>query len=92
MLHLSTMRLVNMNALVHKFTNTLHKNISDKGGVPCTLTTQFVICTLMHRPTDYMIFFGASLNGRVSAFMFTNAPPRKVTRYAVRPVNLQVTL
>jgi hypothetical protein len=25
--------------LVHMFTNALRKNISDKGGVPCTLTT-----------------------------------------------------
>jgi hypothetical protein len=75
---------------VHMFTNALRKNISDKGGVPCTLMTRCVICTLTHRPTSYMIFFGASLNGHVGAFMFTNAPPRKVTRYVVCPVNLQV--
>jgi hypothetical protein len=90
MLHFLAMCLVNMNAPVCTFINALHKNISDKGGVPCTLTTRCVICTLMHRPTNYMIFFGAFLNGCADAFMFTNAPPRKVTRYAVHPVNLHV--
>jgi hypothetical protein len=77
--------------LVCMFTNALHKNISDKGGALCTLMPRCVICTLMHRPTSYMIFFGALLNGCVGVFMFTNAPPRNVTRYMVCPVNLQVT-
>jgi hypothetical protein len=91
MLHLSIVCLVNMNTPVCTFTNTLCKNISYKGNVPCTLTTQCVVCTLTHHPTSYMIFFSASLNRRVSVFMFTSAPPRKVTRYEVHPVNLQVT-
>jgi hypothetical protein len=92
MLHFLAVCLVNMNSLVHTFTNTLRKNISDKEGAPCTLTFWCVICTLTHCPTSYIIFFGAPLNGRVGAFMFTNATPRKVTRYAKRPVNLQVAL
>jgi hypothetical protein len=66
--------------------------MSNKGGAPCTLTPLCVIYTLTHCPTSYMIFFGASLNGHASVFMFTNALPRKVTRYVVRPKNLQVVL
>jgi hypothetical protein len=90
MLHLSTVCLVSMNAPVCTFTNTLCKNIPDKGNTPCTLMSRCVIYTLTHCPTSYMIFFGASLNERVDAFMFTSTPVRKITRYAVRLVNLQV--
>jgi hypothetical protein len=86
MLHFLVVHLVNMNTLVRTFTIAVHKNISDKGCAPCTLTTQCIICTLAHYPTDYILFFSASLNRCTGAFML----PRKVTRYVVCPVNLQV--
>jgi len=92
MLHFSAVHLVNMNAPVCTFTNALRKNIPDRGGALCTLMPLCIICTLTHYPTTYMIFFGASLNGCTGVFMFTNAPPRNVTRYVVHPVNLQVAL
>jgi hypothetical protein len=62
MLHFSVVHLVNMNAPVCTFTNALHKNISDKGGVPCTLTTLVHYMYFDAHPTSYILFFGASLN------------------------------
>jgi len=88
MLHFSVMCLVNMNTLVCTFTNKLCKNISDKGSAPCTLTTLCIIHTLTKFPTIYIFFFNASLNRRINAFIFTNVPLRRVTRYATCLVNL----
>jgi hypothetical protein len=90
MLHFSVVCLLNMNALMCTFTNALRKNISNKGGAPCTLTTLCIICTLTHYPTSYIIFFDALLNKCASEFMLTNTLPRKVTKYVVCPVNLHV--
>jgi hypothetical protein len=58
-------------------TNALRKNISDKGGAPCTLMTSVCYLYFDACPTSYMIFFGVSLNGHVGAFMFTNTPSEK---------------